>query len=334
MSNDQKYDAIFVVSFGGPEKNEDVIPYLENVLRGKNVPRERLEEVAEHYYKFNGKSPINDQNLALISALSTQLKSKGINLPIYFGNRNWHPMIQDTLAEMHRAGVRHALGFVTSIFSSYSGCRQYRENIQQAIHSLQGNSPTVDKIRVFYNHPHYIEAVTSRINEAIADRQLKAEETHIVFCAHSIPSSMASRCAYERQFHESSRLTASGFPYSWSLAYQSRSGPPSQPWLEPDVSDVLAELPSKGIKNVLCVPIGFISDHMEVMYDLDIEAKQTAGELGLNFTRVKSVGTHPVFVKMVAELIEERLDSSKERLSTGVSGPSHDVCPVNCCLPA
>lgn len=329
----ESYDALLLVSFGGPEGPDDVIPFLENVLRGRNVPRERMLAVAEHYYHFGGVSPINEQNRALIAALRAELAGTGIDLPIYWGNRNWRPLLPDALSQMAADGVRRALGFFTSVFSSYSGCRQYRENVARAREQVGEKAPQVDKLRAFYNHPGFIEPMVDRVSESLA--QIPEERragTKLVFTAHSIPQAMAVGCRYAEQLEESSRLVAEGVGAGeHRLVYQSRSGPPTQPWLEPDVCDYLRELAASGARDVIVVPIGFISDHMEVLYDLDTEARQLARELDLNFLRAGTVGTHPRFVRMIRELIVERLDPSTPKLAIGAFGPSHDVCPADCC---
>ena len=327
------YDALLVLSFGGPEGMDDVIPFLENVTRGRNIPRQRLEEVAEHYYHFGGISPINTQNRELIAALEKELASHGITLPVYFGNRNWHPMLRDTLAAMQFDGVKSALVFVTSAYSSYSGCRQYREDVMTALDALREQSMRFDKIRVFYNHPGFIEPMARRLREA---RYLLPENgrasAEVMFTAHSIPVSMARGSAYERQLREASRLVAHlAGADRYQLAWQSRSGPPYIPWLEPDVLDELDRLRESGVRDVVVVPIGFISDHLEVLFDLDVEAQQRANELGMTMIRVPAVGTDPEFVAMIRELIEERLQENPVRRSLGTLGPNHDVCPVNCC---
>jgi protoporphyrin/coproporphyrin ferrochelatase len=328
------YDALLVLSFGGPEGMDDVIPFLENVTRGRNIPQQRLEEVAEHYYHFGGISPINAQNRALIAALERELSKHAIDLPVYFGNRNWHPMAQDTIAQMRADGVRDALVFVTSAYSSYSGCRQYREDVARALGTLGETGMRFDKIRVFYNHPGFVEPMANKLREAIASlperRQNSAE---VVFTAHSIPLSMARGCAYERQLREACRLVADQAGVTrYRLAWQSRSGPPQIPWLEPDIRDELGQLHQAGTRDVLAVPIGFISDHLEVLYDLDVEAQERAKELGLNMLRVPTVGTDPTFVAMIRELIEERLTENPRRRFLGALGPSHDICAMNCCL--
>lgn len=327
-----EYDALLLVSFGGPEGMDDVLPFLENVLRGRNVPAERVREVAGHYEQFGGVSPINEQNRALIRALVEELDRHGPRLPVYWGNRNWHPLLPDTVRQMRDDGIRRALAFVTSAFSSYSGCRQYLENLADARQQVGPDAPAIDKLRAFYNHPGFIAAMTDRVVEALqplpeADRAGAA----LVFTAHSIPVAMAQTCDYERQFREASRLVAAGVGReAFHCVYQSRSGPPSQPWLEPDVCDFLRELPAAGVRHVVLVPIGFISDHMEVIYDLDTEAQAVCDEAGLTMVRAATVGTHPRFVQMIRELIAERI-SGAPRLAVGDYGPHHDTCPADCC---
>ncbi|HJL03034.1 MAG TPA: ferrochelatase [Polyangiaceae bacterium LLY-WYZ-15_(1-7)] len=328
------YDSILLVSFGGPEKREDVMPFLENVVRGKRVPKERLLEVAEHYYGFDGKSPINDQNRALIAALRAELDAHDIDLPIYWGNRNWHPMLGDTLREMKEAGHHRALGVFTSAFSSYSGCRQYRENIEGAREEVGEGAPTVDKVRVFYNHPLFIETMVERTKEALEQLPEGRRETaRIAFTAHSIPQLMADHCKYAEQLEEACRLVAEEAGRSdWQLVYQSRSGPPQVPWLGPDVVEHAEALNVIGVEELVVVPIGFISDHMEVIYDLDHELKDACEEMGMTMVRAGTAGTHPKFVAMLRELIEERLGRTDRRRAVGQHGPSHDVCPTDCCL--
>ena len=328
------YDALLVVSFGGPERREDVLPFLENVLRGRNVPRERMLEVAEHYYHFDGISPINAQNRALIAALEDDFAAAGITLPIYFGNRNWHPLLADTFRQMRADGVRQALAFFTSAFSSYSGCRQYRENVSAAQQEVGEGAPQVDKLRVFFNHPGFIEPMIERVRAALDQvPELRRKQAQLLFSAHSIPLAMAQNCQYEAHFREASRLVAEGVEHAnWRLVYQSRSGPPSQSWLEPDVVRTIEELGrDQSTKDVVVVPIGFISDHMEVLYDLDYEAQRVADELGLTMIRAGTVGTHPRFVQMVRELVVERMTDNPQRLALGDLGPSHDVCLADCC---
>lgn len=311
------------------------MPFLENVLRGRNVPRARLEEVAEHYHHFDGKSPINEQNRALIKGLETLLAEKGPGLPVYFGNRNWHPLLADTLRQMRNDGCKNALAFFTSVFSSYSGCRQYRENIAAAQQEIGEGAPQVSKVRMSYNHPAFIEVIKERINDAKNTLPKEvADQAVLVFSAHSLPLSMAKNCNYESHFIESSRLAAAGFPEHRNvLAYQSRSGSPHSPWLGPDISEVIKDLKAQGAKAVIVIPIGFVSDHMEVLYDLDIEAKSVAEGLGLAFARAGTAGTHPKFIAMIRDLIVERLSGNPNRPAVGSHGPCHDVCPENCCLP-
>lgn len=329
------YDALLVVSFGGPEKPDDVMPFLRNVTRGRNIPEERLAEVAEHYYHFGGRSPINDQNRALIAALEVEFRSHGIELPIYWGNRNWTPTLPEAMQQMRDNGVKRALAFMTSAYSSYSGCRQYRENIAAAQVEVGEGAPVVDKLRVFYNHPGFIKACADRVREARARLGTVSEgEIRLVATAHSVPLSMASTSNYEKQLRETARLVAAATGIAqWDLVYQSRSGPPTQPWLEPDILDHLRRLHQGGVKNLIAAPIGFISDHMEVLYDLDTEADGLAQELGLNFVRAGTAGTHPAFITAIRQLVEERLKTGAERLAIGQFGPNHDVCPANCCPP-
>jgi len=331
-----KYDAILIASFGGPESPEDVMPFLEIVLRGKHIPHERMLEVAEHYYHFGGKSPINDQNRQLIAALQTELAQHGPALPIYWGNRNWDPFFADTLRQMKADGVQRALAFVTSAFSSYSGCRQYREDIALAQQQVGEGAPVIDKIRAYYNHPGFVEALISQIEAAFAAiPQPQRAATHLIFTGHSIPNSMAQTCDYEKQLHEVCTLVTKHFNHSnWRLVYQSRSGSPSQPWLGPDILDALHEVKqSGGSTDVIIAPIGFVSDHMEVLFDLDTQAKELCAELGLNMVRSKTVGTHPRFITMIRELISERLDDNAPRPALGVLGPRANICPADCCPP-
>jgi ferrochelatase len=327
------YDALLLISFGGPERHEDVMPFLENVTRGRNIPHERLLEVAEHYYHFGGKSPINDQCRELIAALRHELDEHGIQLPIYWGNRNWDPFLADALRQMRNDGVKRALGLVTSAYSSYSGCRQYRENVAAAQAEVGEGAPAVDKVRVFYNHPGFVEASVLRVREALAHwPEGERARVRLVATAHSIPSAMAQTSDYEKQLRETARLVAEAAGLAhWDLVYQSRSGPPTQPWLEPDILDHLKSLHGAGVRDVIVAPLGFISDHLEVLYDLDTEGQTLAGELGMRMVRAATVGTHPVFVAMLRQLIAERLSPDEEKRAMGQFGPNHDVCPVGCC---
>lgn len=330
----ESYDALLVVSFGGPEKEEDVMPFLENTLRGRSVPRERMIEVASHYRLFGGRSPINDHNRALVSAIRAELAVHGPVVPVYWGNRNWHPMLADTLREMKKDGVRNALAFVTSAYSSYSGCRQYLENIAQAREEAGAGAPLVEKLRVFYNHPRFIDAWVARVREALQKvPEARRQSAQLIFTAHSIPLVMASRCAYAQQLQETRRLICERLGLaSGPIAYQSRSGRPSQRWLGPDILDALREAAGRrGVTDVVIVPVGFVSDHMEVVYDLDTEAKALSESLGLDYFRAGTPGSHPEFVRMIRDLILERTDSSAERRAEGAFGPHPDVCTPDCC---
>ncbi len=336
------FDSILLVSFGGPEGMDDVLPFLENVLRGKNVPHERMLEVAEHYRQFDGVSPINDQNRALIAALRAELDQRGIALPIYWGNRNWRPLLSDTLRHMRDDGRQRTVAFFTSMFSSYSGCRQYREDILKAQRDVGQGAPSVEKVRMGFNHPKFIAAQAERVEGGLrtvpADRRSAAK---LLFSAHSIPMSMADNCNYALQLSEACRLVAEAVGHEdWELVYQSRSGPPQQAWLEPDICDRIEELAGEStaeasgpaVRDVVIAPLGFISDHIEVLYDLDTEAKQLCAKLGMGFVRVPSVGVHPLFISMIADLLQERIEALETRPSVGSLGPSHDVCPIDCCL--
>ena len=318
----QRYDALLVVSFGGPEGMDDVIPFLENVLRRRNVPRERMLQVAHHYELFGGVSPINQQNRELIAALQKELEEHGPNLPIYWGNRNWHPLLPDTVKQMASDGIQNALAFVTSAYSSYSSCRQYLQNIKDAQAAVGPTAPQIEKLRAFYNHPLFIDANVDHIREAVTQLG-DITWPHIVFTAHSIPESMAENCDYAAQLTETGGRIAQALNIeNWQLVYQSRSGSPAQPWLGPDICDHLKDLRSVGVSAVVVAPIGFVSDHMEVVYDLDVEARKVADEIGIHLVRAKTAGTHPAFVRMIRELILERINNTIP--------PA--ICAPDCCL--
>jgi ferrochelatase len=324
-----------LVSFGGPEKPDDVLPFLENVLRGKNIPRERLEEVVEHYDLFDGQSPLNAQNRALLVALVGELNARGPQLPVYWGNRNWHPLLADTLEQMADDGVCRALAFVTSAFGSYSGCRQYLEDIEQARQAIGPQAPQVDKLRLFYNHPGLIEPMADRLVAALEQISPERRDTaQVIFTAHSLPEAMARTCPYQAQLSEACQLVAErAGRTAWQLAYQSRSGPPNQPWLAPDIKDLIRQLhATHSIDDLVVAPIGFLSEHMEVVYDLDVEVAELCQSLGINFVRAAVVNTHPRFVQMIRELVLERIDPATPRLALGSHGPSPDNCPAGCCL--
>jgi protoporphyrin/coproporphyrin ferrochelatase len=330
-----EYDAILIVGFGGPERREDVIPFLENVTRGRNIPRERLLAVAEHYYHFGGKSPLNDQVRDLIGALRPALAERGIKLPITWGNRNWHPFLADAMQELTNAGSQRVLALVLAAYSSYSSCRQYREDIERARAAVGSNAPGVEKIRVFFNHPGFVAANADRLRAALEAVPVeRRSQSHVAFTAHSIPQSMAQTSRYAEQLNETCRLVCERLkiPESrWALVYQSRSGRPGDPWLEPDICDHLAALAAEGVADVAVLPIGFLSDHLEVLYDIDVEAQEKSRELGLNLVRAATVGTHPLFVAGLADLIEERVRSLPGRAAIGLLDAWPDQCPVDCC---
>ncbi len=307
------YDALLVLGFGGPEQPEDVIPFLENVLRGRNVPRQRLLAVAEHYYHFGGRSPINDQCRALIAALEPKL-----DLPIYWGNRNWRPLLEDAMRRMAAGGVRRALVFVTSAYSSYSACRQYLDDIERARLAIGPGAPVCEKLRHFHDHPGFVGPNA----EAVRAARAKAPGAPVLFTAHSIPVEMARMSKYVQQLEETARLVAAEAGVeSYRLVYQSRGGPPQQPWLGPDILEALSETKQAGAGAVVVSPIGFISDHMEVMYDLDYEAARHCADIGLKMVRAGTAGGHPRFIEMICELVEERRQGRAEA----------DPCRQDCC---
>jgi len=327
------YEALLLVSFGGPEKPEDVMPFLERVVRGRNVPRTRLLEVAEHYQHFGGKSPINDHNRALLRAAESELAREGIALPVYWGNRNWDPLLEDTVRQMAEDGVRQALALVTSAYGSHSGCRQYLDDLDRARAAVGPRAPVIHKLRAFFNHPGFIGAMGERVRSAFDElAPSMREDARLVFTAHSIPVSMADTSPYREQVKEACRLVAQEVGRAeWDLAWQSRSGPPQVPWLEPDIGDHLEELARRGHSAVVLAAIGFLSDHMEVVFDLDVEAKARAEELGLSLVRSGTVGTHPQFVAMIPELIRERTDPEHPRRALGPMGAAADTCEPDCC---
>jgi ferrochelatase len=356
MPNATPFDALLLVSFGGPEGPDDVLPFLENVTRGRGVPRERLLAVAEHYQRFGGVSPINAQCRALIEALAEDFAQAGLDLPIYWGNRNWQPMLADTLATMTRDGVRHAAVFVTAAYSSYSSCRQYREDLAAALASPQvrdavadsGNRPPrLAKLRAYFNHPGFAMPMARAALTALADLPERVRNTsELLFVTHSIPTANAETAgpdgdAYVRQHRDLARWIAdeiareTGVSRPWELVFCSRSGSPTVPWLEPDVDDYLTSSHAAGVPGAVLVPIGFISDHMEVIYDLDVQAMDTARGLDMPVVRAATVGTDPDFVALIRGLVLERaaVESGQQvaRRSVGGLGPSHDVCPVGCC---
>ncbi|WP_432037542.1 ferrochelatase [Streptomyces cucumeris] len=355
------YDALLLLSFGGPEGPEDVVPFLENVTRGRGIPRERLKEVGRHYFLFGGVSPINAQNRELLQALRKDFAEHGLDLPVHWGNRNWAPYLTDTLREMVTDGHRRILVLATSAYASYSGCRQYRENLADALAALEAEGlplPRVDKLRHYFNHPGFVEPMVDATLTALGElpEGLRAG-AHLAFTTHSIPTAAADTSgppadhgeggAYVAEHLEVARLVAAevrertGVERPWRLVYQSRSGAPHVPWLEPDICDHLEALHGEGAPAAVMVPIGFVSDHMEVTYDLDTEAAAKAAELGLPVSRASTVGADPRFAAAVRDLVVERAATERftegraatapERCALGVLGPSHDLCPVGCC---
>jgi ferrochelatase len=339
-------DGFLLVSFGGPEGPDDVMPFLRNVTRGRGVPEARLAEVAEHYRHFGGVSPITEQNRQLLAAIRADFAANGVDLPAYWGNRNWHPMLADTLAQMRDDGVRRAVAFVTSAYGSYSGCRQYLEDIAAACAAVGPDAPLVDKLRHYHDHPGYVLPLADGVRAALST--LDGENVRLVFTAHSVPVSMARDSGptggrYEAQLRETARLVAAAAApdLEWDLVWQSRSGPPHVPWLAPDINDHLAALATTRVTDVVVSPIGFSSDHLEVVWDLDTEAAATAAKLGLGFARAATPGTDPRFVAMVRELVAERYDAAPGGFRGGGraarSGrlgtlPVWDTCPDDCCL--
>jgi protoporphyrin/coproporphyrin ferrochelatase len=331
------FDALLLVSFGGPEHPDDVLPFLENVTAGRGIPRDRLEQVGEHYHLFGGRSPINELNRELVDAIRKDLAEQGLDLPVYWGNRNWDPYLRDTMRQMAADGVRNAAYVVTSAYSSYSGCRQYREDLFDA---RSGLDVELTRLRLYFNHPGFVTPFVEATAAALADAPA---DTHVVFVTHSVPEAMDAASggpdvhAYRRQHEEVARLVAEGAGATRSsLAYCSRSGSPHVRWLEPDINDELRDLAARGVSSVVVVPIGFVSDHMEVIYDLDTEAAATAKELGLRYDRVDTPGEHPAFVQMLRDLLLERAAVERgeqpDRAVVGSMPPNPDVCPADCCV--
>lgn len=350
------YDALLLYSFGGPNKPEDVVPFLRNVTAGKGIPDERLEEVGEHYYGFGGKSPINEQNLALKAALEAELAARGLDLPVVWGNRNWAPYTTDAVDELEELGAKRAVALVTSAYSSYSGCRQYREDLAITLDKRGQLGPDgstgvqFDKVRSYFNHPGFAQANVDAVVEAYAELEANGGSgaaAKLVFVTHSIPDTMeaasrVSHATYSEQHLDLARVVAAeaaerlGHEVPWDLAYCSRSGPPSQPWLEPDVNDHLEALAGEGVRDVVLSPIGFISDHMEVAYDLDTEALATAKDLGITAVRAGTVGTREPFVRGLVDLLLERAALARDEPVTEATVGSlpalRSVCAPGCCL--
>jgi len=344
------YDAIVLAGFGGPEGQDDVIPFLRNVTRGRGIPDERLEEVAHHYRHFGGVSPINQQNRELKAALEAELASRGIGLPVIWGNRNWSPYLAEALQEAHDRGFRTLIGLATSAYSSFSSCRQYREDFAIALEQTGlGAELRIDKVRQFFDHPGFVTPFVEGVRGALAElveRGFADDEIRVLFATHSIPSDDALRSgdrtvdygpggAYAAQHLAAVEVVMRevGSHVAWELVYQSRSGPPTQPWLEPDVNDVIEGLPAQGVRAVVIVPLGFVSDHMEVLWDLDTEATETAEEHGLVAIRTPTPGTHPAYVAGLVDLVLERVNGTPtaERPALTPYGPWFDVCRPGCC---
>jgi ferrochelatase len=328
------YDALLIVSFGGPEGPDDVGPFLDNVFRGLSVSPETKAHVAKRYGRFAGVSPINAANRAFIKALQLELDAHGPALPIYWGNRNWHPLLKDTVAQMAHAGVKRALAHVTSTFSSYSGCRKYREDLYEAVQGLP-SPPQIDKLRVGFNHPGFVAAMAERVAAAFETTSLATRRAvPILFTAHSLPESMARSSPYEAQLQASCALVGDRLEHQrWRLVYQSNNASyGKEPWLGPDIATALRDAKAEGASSVVVAPIGFVCDHMEVVLDLDVEAAAVARELGLRMVRAATVGTHPSYVAMIRDLVVERLTEGAPRKALGSLGPSHDRCAPDCCL--
>jgi ferrochelatase len=351
------YDAILLAGFGGPEGQDDVIPFLRNVTRGRGIPDERLEEVAHHYRHFDGVSPINAQNRALKAALESEIARRGLGLPVYWGNRNWSPYLEEAVTEAASAGHSTLLAIATSAYSSFSSCRQYREDFARVLTDTGlGDTITIDKVRQFFDHPGFVEPFVAGVRDAVAGflaEGIAPGAIRVLFSTHSIPTADAQRSgprdvdfgaggAYEAQHRAvaevvmaevSSSLGESGGPIEWELVFQSRSGPPTQPWLEPDVNDVIVQLPARGVEAVAIVPLGFVSDHMEVLWDLDTEAMDAATAAGLRAVRTPTPGVDPAYVSGLVDLLEERLRGTPaaERPHKTDLGPWFDVCRPACC---
>ncbi|RRD35101.1 ferrochelatase [Leucobacter sp. OH2974_COT-288] len=331
------YDALLVCSFGGPNHPDDVLPFLQNVTRGKNIPTERLAEVGEHYYGFGGKSPINEQNLELVAALQQELTARGYDLPVIWGNRNWHPYTVDTLRDAAAFGAKRVLTLITSAYNSYSGSRQYREHLAAAREELGAAAPQLDVLRAYFNDPGFVRANFLNIAAALDSLpEAAAATTHIAYVTHSIPDTMQLASAVTgpgyREQHEDVRAVIDdmlaekyGVKFASSLSYCSRSGDPRTPWLEPDINDRLADLAAAGVRQVVIAPIGFVSDHMEVAYDLDEEALETAAEHGMAAARAATVGVHPVFISALVDMVLER--AARENGET-VAAPTVGALPA------
>jgi protoporphyrin/coproporphyrin ferrochelatase len=341
VPNVESYQALVLVSFGAPERSEDVMPFLRRVSAGRGIPEERIAAVAEHYYAAGGASPLNARCRQLMEALGRQLAGAGgsADLALYWGNRNWHPLLDDTVAQMRDDGIERALAFVTSAYGGYSSCRQYLDDIDTARRRVGDGAPVVEKLRLYYNHPGWVEPWAANLAHALGtnrtgrppDVQADDQRTgvEVVFTAHSVPAALAATSPYVEHVTEAARLVAERAAVSsWQLAWQSRSGPPSTPWLGPDIGQVIA---ASTAATTVVVPIGFVCDNMEIVHDLDLEAAAIAKEKSANLVRVPTVSDSPAFVKMVLELVQERLDPDAPRLVVGRYGAWPDTCPLGHC---
>lgn len=345
------FDAVLLLSFGGPDKPDDVMPFLENVTRGRGIPRDRLEAVAANYMLFGGKSPINDECRLLLAGLESEFARRGPALPLYWGNRNWPPMLHDTVAQMARDGIKRAVAIATSAYSSYSACRQYLEDIERARAAVGPAAPLIEKIAPYWNHPGFLETMIAHTRDALSKSGTGTDfggaqagtktgpgvehagaSTRLVFTAHSIPTTMAATCDYVDEVHEAASIVAAGAAprLPWDVAYQSRSGPPRQPWLEPDICDHLRALHAEGVRRVVLVPIGFVADHMEVVYDLDTQARAIADSLGLTMTRAACVGSAPRFLAGLGDLVRCHVEGHAPQ-TLGARGPRPSPCRPGCC---
>jgi ferrochelatase len=330
------FDAVLLLSFGGPEGPDDVLPFLENVTRGRGIPRERLEVVARQYMLFGGRSPINGECRRLLAALEAEFSRRGPSLPVYWGNRNWEPMLADTVAQMARDGVRRAVAVATSAYSSYSACRQYLEDVERARAAVGAGAPVIEKIPPYWNEAGFLETMIDHTRVAVqANAPTDGAPPHLVFTAHSLPMAMAAGCDYVAELEEASSIVAAGAApgLAWDLVYQSRSGAPQQPWLAPDVCDHLRELHARGIRRIVLVPIGFVADHMEVVYDLDTQARAVADSLAMTMTRAACVGAAPRFVAGLRDLVVAHIEGT--RAPVVGSRPARPwPCAPGCCAHA
>ena len=326
-----RFDSLLLLSFGGPENSDDVMPFLRNVTAGRGVPDERLAVVAEQYELFGGKSPINELNQQLLYALNEELANRGHEMATFWGNRNWHPFVTDTIADLKSLGHTSTVCLVTSAFSSYSGCRQYHEDLDRARNEVPG-APNIERVRVYWDHPDFLGTAAELLAES-RDAAGLSSETPVLHSAHSLPLSMAANCDYQQQLNEAASIVneLAGMRGPYEVVFQSRSGPPSVPWLTPDIDQRIHELAEQGTQELLVHPLGFVADHMEVLFDLDTQSAAAAKEAGVKMVRTPTVGTHPRFVSMLVDLVEEAAGLRADRPSLSKSGPRPDKCNSQCC---